>query len=248
MILANQLTKKFGDEIAVVEASFAIEKGEFVTFVGPSGCGKSTILKTLAGLQTPTSGELEVESQSTAFVFQEPNLLPWRTAIDNVTLPLEIVKHPSRNESKPVRLEKARAALRKVGLVSTDDKKIPRELSGGMRMRVSLARALVTEPQLMLMDEPFAALDDVLRIQLNEELLSLWQENDWTTVFVTHNVHEAVFLSQRILVMGTNPGRIVSEVAIPFDYPRKFQLQSSPQFTEIVHEVTRQLRESSSSE
>jgi NitT/TauT family transport system ATP-binding protein len=228
---------------------FRIQAGEFVSLLGPSGCGKSTLLRLIAGLRQATSGELLVSGLSpesarrsssgrVAFVFQDPTLLPWRTVTDNIRLPLELQGRP--RQEHPSLIDEA---LQLIGLTAADASKRPRMLSGGMRMRVSLARALVTDPQLLLLDEPFAALDDVLRQQLNEDLVRIWQQTRWTGIFVTHNVAEAVFLSQRVLVMSARPGRIIADVPIPFAYPRTTELRADPDFGRLTVELTQKLRE-----
>ena len=195
---------------------FSVRRGEFVSLVGPSGCGKTTILRLIAHLCGPSQGRLTISQASrTAYVFQEPTLLPWRNVRDNIRLPLELLRTPRSQQEAAVE-----DSLQRIGLRATDGGKYPRMLSGGMKMRVSLARALVTHPDILLLDEPFAALDDMLRQQLNEDLLSIWQEQRWTALFVTHNVAEAVFLSQRVLIMSAHPGRIVEAIEIPFGYPR----------------------------
>ena len=259
-------------QLGVRDVNLAVWRGELISLVGPSGCGKSTLLRMIAGLMTPTAGTLTAigvsgtalaagvspgsidftppvasaipltnsaaKSPRTAFVFQDSNLLPWRTVFDNIRLPLEL---------RGVAFEQQRSAvensLKLIGLKPDDATKRPRMLSGGMRMRVSLARALVTQPELLLLDEPFAALDDLLRQQLNEELLRIWTEQRWTGVFVTHNVAEAVFLSQRVLVMSKSPGTIIADIAVPFDHPRDPELRSTPEFAKLTGEVSRRLRE-----
>ena len=230
----------------------ACEPGDFVAVVGPSGCGKSTLLRVMAGLQSATSGEVHVgdsesdtdrDSNSTdtnSFVFQDPALLPWRTALDNIRLPLQLQKIPVVEQ-----MTAAHAARELVGLSSTDEQKLPKELSGGMRMRISLARALVTDPSLMLLDEPLAAIDDILREQLLVELSSIWYRRRWTGVMVTHNVDEAVFVSQRVIVMAADPGRITAEVAVPLPFPRSEPLRATPEFAAITGQVRAALRESS---
>ncbi len=240
-----------GGQVAVEEASFTIGGGEFVSIVGPSGCGKSTLLRIIAGLVAPSSGMIRVGHRTAAavtrgsarigFVFQDPRLLPWRTAAQNVGLPLELDRG-----SKTNRLPRVSEALSLVGLSQADAFKTPRMLSGGMRMRVSLARALVTEPEILLLDEPFGALDDLLRQQLNDELARIWLARRPTAVFVTHNVSEAVYLSQRILVVTPSPGRIASEVAIPFEYPRRPELKGTGEFARRVGEVSGLLRKAAS--
>jgi len=232
---------------ALSNLSLSIKEGEFVSIVGPSGCGKSTLLRLLALLLFPTSGRLQIdlpclveapeERPTTAFVFQEPRLLPWRTVDSNIRLPLELDKVPREKHDDLVA-----AALALIGLTEHDSRKYPRMLSGGMKMRVSLARALVRRPRLMLLDEPFAALDDVLRQQLNEELLRLWSEQKWTGVFVTHNVSEAVYLSRRVLVMSRAPGRIIGEYDIPFGDIRPPGLRATPEFAKLAGEISRTLR------
>jgi NitT/TauT family transport system ATP-binding protein len=237
-----------GRALSLRDVSVSMQRGEFVSIVGPSGCGKSTLLRLIAGLRNPTQGTLTVDGQApddartrTAFVFQEPNLLPWRTVRGNVGLPLELNRqttgHPTGTESKITQ------AIRLVGLNEADDGKRPRQLSGGMRMRVSLARALVIEPEILLLDEPFAALDDILRQQLNEELQRIWWQRRWTGLFVTHNVAEAVFLSQRVLVMSRSPGTLIADVPVPFDFPRETSLRASSEFARLVGDVSTQLRQ-----
>lgn len=246
-IVAERIGVRFGTQPAVEQASLRVRAGEFVSLVGPSGCGKSTLLRTIAGLIEPTAGTLTVgnlppvgarRTNRVAFVFQDPTLLPWRNVTDNIRLPLELAGVPRRAHRQPIE-----ESLRLIGLTSEDARKRPRKLSGGMRMRVSLARALVTNPDLLLLDEPFAALDDVLRQQLNEELARLWQSQRWTAVFVTHNVSEAVFLSQRILVMSARPGTLVAEIAVPFEYPRRPELRAEADFARLAGQVSARLRE-----
>jgi NitT/TauT family transport system ATP-binding protein len=231
---------------ALAEIDFEIMPGQFVSIVGPSGCGKSTLLRLIAGLVEPTSGALSVagcrpaaggrKAARLSFVFQDATLLPWRSVRDNVRLPLELDNRP-RQERKML----VERVLNMVGL-SDFERRYPSELSGGMRMRVSLARALVTEPELLLMDEPFGALDDITRQMLNEELAKLWAARRWTGVFVTHNISEAVFLSERILVMSPRPGRIVADIRVPFAPPRQNDLRSQGEFAHLIGEVAACLR------
>ena len=231
--------------LALNRLNLKCSRGEFISIVGPSGCGKSTVLRLIADLQQPTSGTIhrgweDGGANQVGFVFQQPNLLPWRKVLDNIAMPLEL-----RGESRQSRNAAARRAREIVGLSLDDETKLPRMLSGGMQMRVSVARALVTQPQVMLMDEPFAAVDDLLRTQLNEELMSLWQVQGWTTIFVTHHVHEAVFLSQRVLIMSPSPGRIVDDVKIDLPYPRPAGIRGSAGFAAIAHDVLQRLHKSS---
>ncbi len=230
-------------QLGVRDVNLAVQRGELISLVGPSGCGKSTLLRMIAGLMAPTAGTLSVQVGSandsrTAFVFQDSNLLPWRTVFDNIRLPLELRGVPF--DQQKVAVENS---LKLIGLKPDDATKRPRMLSGGMRMRVSLARALVTQPELLLLDEPFAALDDLLRQLLNEELLRIWTEQHWTGLFVTHNVAEAVFLSQRVLVMSKSPGTFIADIAVPFAHPRDPELRSTPEFAKLTGEVSRRLRE-----
>ena len=229
---------------------FEIPVGQFVSIVGPSGCGKSTLLRLVAGLVAPTRGTLEVAGEPPAvarrdrarlsFVFQDATLLPWRSVRANVRLPLELSR--SRAGDDEARVDEALAL---VGL-SDFAGRYPSELSGGMRMRVSLARALAIEPELLLLDEPFGALDDITRQALNEELMNLWFKRRWTALFVTHNIAEAVFLSERILVMSPRPGRIVADLSVPFAMPRTAALRSQAEFARLTGDVSRTLREATS--
>jgi NitT/TauT family transport system ATP-binding protein len=242
LITATSLGKEFaGGQAALADVDLQIEAGDFVSIVGPSGCGKSTLLRLVAGLDSPTSGEKKRESRRTAFVFQDATLLPWRNVVENIRLPLEL--DGVSNSASNVAID---ASLQLIGLTADDRAKFPRMLSGGMRMRVSLARALVTEPDLLLLDEPFGALDDMMRQRLNEDLLRVWTEKKPTALFVTHNVAEAVFLSQRILVMSSSPGRIVAEIPIPFEFPRPPELRATAEFARLAGEVSAALREGQS--
>ena len=188
----------------------SIQEGEFLSLLGPSGCGKSTVLRLIAGLGDKSAGSIEWSSlqHEIGFVFQDPTLMPWATVFDNIYLPLR-VRGIKKSEAKP-RIERA---MEQVGLAGFGNA-YPRELSGGMRMRVSIARALVAEPKILLMDEPFAALDEITRFKLNDDLLALWSSQRWTVVFVTHSVFESVYLSTRVVVMSARPGRISSEVRV----------------------------------
>jgi len=249
LIDARNVTMSYGPSRTVLDnVSCHVGRGEFVAMLGPSGCGKSTLLRLVAGLISPTAGSLTLAgaapaearrtSQRVAFVFQEPNLLPWRNVAANIALPLELTGVSRQQQAAAVE-----GILPLIGLTPDDARKRSRSLSGGMRMRVSLARALVTQPDLLLLDEPFAALDDVLRQQLNEELVRIWREGGWTGIFVTHNVAEAVFLSQRVLVMSARPGRLIADLRIPFDYPREPGLRADPAFARLCADLSQQLRE-----
>jgi NitT/TauT family transport system ATP-binding protein len=247
-VLADSVNMVFpSGQAALSSVSFEVRSGEFVALVGPSGCGKSTLLRMIAGLIAPTSGRMLIRDRRAfeahqddriGFVFQEPRLLPWRSAAHNVRLPLELegAGRAGQESSVPEVLEL-------VGLTARDSNKTPRMLSGGMRMRVSLARALVTNPNLLLLDEPFGALDDILRQQLNSDLTRIWMQRRPTTMFVTHNVAEAVYLSQRILVITPSPGRIAASVPVPFGYPREPDLRATAEFARCTGDVSDRLRE-----
>jgi NitT/TauT family transport system ATP-binding protein len=228
VIALNGIGKRFRNGVeALAGIELAVAQGDFLTLLGPSGCGKSTLLRILAGLVEPSSGRIvhrEDLLRRVGFVFQEPTLMPWATAWSNVYLPLRLAGEDRRSAGPRVS-----AALESVGLGGFANA-YPRQLSGGMRMRVSIARALVTDPELLLLDEPFAALDEFTRFRLNEDLLKLWHERRCTVVFVTHSVFEAVFLSNRIVVMTPRPGRIVAYCAIDLPYPRLRDLRTSPEY------------------
>lgn len=224
--------------VALKDVHFGIAEGEFISFLGPSGCGKSTALRMVAGLEEPTTGavivegkepkKLIAESSDIAFVFQEANLLPWRTVLDNVILPLEL-RGGSMKEHR-------REAIRVLEMVGLKDyvKAYPRQLSGGMKMRVSIARALAARPKLLLMDEPFAALDEITRQVLQRELLDIWEREKMTVLFVTHNVFEAVYLSSKIAVMSARPGRLASMIDVKLPYPRTLAMRTERPFAEYV--------------
>jgi NitT/TauT family transport system ATP-binding protein len=220
--------------LALDGVDLAIAGGEMVAVVGPSGCGKSTLLKIIAGLLTPTSGVVDFggDRPEIGYVFQDAHLLPWRTTIANVELFLEV-----DGVGKAERRERARAALRLVGLADFE-RSYPAELSGGMKMRVSLARTLATDPQLMLFDEPFAALDEITRNRLNNDLIRLQRDQGVTGVFVTHSIGEAVFLADRVEVMSPAPGRIVGVVDVPFGDDRSAALRTSAEFAAVARTVS----------
>ena len=236
-ITIDDLSMQYGDATVLDSVSCDIPAGQWISIVGPSGCGKSTLLRCVAGLTNPTTGMVQLGGQQPAFVFQDPTLLPWRNAADNIQLPLELEEQSTENRSDRI-LQVAQL----VGLDATDIHKYPRELSGGMRMRVSIARALVMKPNALLLDEPFAALDEILRQQLNQELLHIWQTQQMTVLFVTHNVTEAVYLSQRVLVLNAN-GTVGGDVAIDLPADRVPAIRNTPPFLEKTAAVTRILQE-----
>ncbi len=228
--------------VALEDVNLVIREGDFLSLLGPSGCGKSTALRIIAGLSSPTSGHLdwhgaELERGEIGFVFQEPTLLPWASVFDNVWLPLRL-----RGVSRQDAAREVADALELVHLTGFE-KAVPRELSGGMKMRVSIARSLVTRPRMLLMDEPFAALDEITRFKLNADILDLWRERGFTVVFVTHSVFESVFLSNRIAVMAARPGRIFREMTIDAPYPRTEAYRTSPDYAETCRSVSQALGE-----
>ena len=209
-----------------------VPAGQFISLLGPSGCGKSTLLKLMSGLLTPTQGRIQRTDSRLSYVFQDATLMPWASVADNVRLPLDLAHSP-----KTVAAERVQQTLATVGLTDFAHHK-PHQLSGGMQMRASIARALVTQPDVLLMDEPFGALDEITRHQLDDELRALWQRQPGlTVVFVTHSIAEAVFLSQRVIVMGARPGRIVADRAIDTPLPRDEAFRTSPQFNAQVREL-----------
>jgi NitT/TauT family transport system ATP-binding protein len=222
--------------VAVQDVSFSIHPGEFVTIVGPSGCGKSTLLKIVSGLLKNTAGSFELAPGNLGYVFQDATLLPWRTVRANVELLGEL-----EGMSKAERRAAASDAIELVGLAGFEDK-YPKSLSGGMKMRASLARALTLQPQTFLFDEPFGALDEITRERLNDELLALFEREQFAGLFITHSISEAVFLSTRVLVMSARPGRIVGDYRIPFDYPRRPELRFEPAFAQLCGRVSDALR------
>ncbi|MDQ0313899.1 ABC transporter ATP-binding protein [Amorphus orientalis] len=231
------VTKTFpGGVTAVRHVDLDVRQGEFLSLLGPSGCGKSTVLRMVAGLASPSSGQIlhphDAKARDVGFVFQEPTLMPWASAFSNVWLPLRL-----KGVSKRAAEARVMSALEGVGLADFAHS-YPRELSGGMRMRVSLARALVTEPSLLLLDEPFAALDEITRFKLNNDLLELWQRHGFTVVFVTHSVFESVYLSSRIAVMAARPGRILRTLSIDEPYPRQDAFRTSEAYAGFCRETS----------
>ena len=234
MISVSQVTKHFDEVHALSEVNLDIAAGEFITIVGLSGCGKSTLLRIIAGLIKPTTGQTLKKGKG-AFVFQDSALLPWRTVQGNVELLMELEK-----VNKSEREDKASLVLNKVGLTGFE-KSYPHQLSGGMKMRLSLARSLVLNPEYLLLDEPLSAIDELTREVLQEELHSLWNKDKFTAILVTHNVAEAVYLSIRVFVMSPRPGKVTDIIEIPFK-KRDHKLRSKPQFTKLVNEISGKLR------
>jgi NitT/TauT family transport system ATP-binding protein len=241
---------------ALLPVNLAVAEGAIVTLLGPSGCGKSTLLNLVAGLLQPTSGRVlrwgqpagdaghgARSSPRLGYVFQQPTLMPWASVLANVRLPLDLAHEP--HEPRAASDERVRAALKLVGL-ERFEQALPRELSGGMQMRASIARSLVTQPQLLLMDEPFGALDEITRNRLDGDLLGLWAARKLTVMFVTHSIHEAVFLSQRVLVMAARPGRVVEEVQIDEPYPRAPEFRVSTRFSQHAQRLQQALLAASS--
>lgn len=237
LLVLRDVGKNFSNgTTALRNVDLTIRKGDFLSLLGPSGCGKSTALRLIAGLSTPTTGILDWGSgqgrSDIGFVFQEPTLLPWASVFENIWLPLRL-RGVSRDKAAPV----IREMIDRVHLTGFEQA-MPRELSGGMKMRVSIARGLVTKPRLLLMDEPFAALDEITRFRLNNDLLELWQDERFTVVFVTHSVFESVFLSNRIVVMAARPGRVFREIPVDAPYPRDETFRTSPDYAALCREAS----------
>jgi NitT/TauT family transport system ATP-binding protein len=247
LVRLERVSKVFANGVVALEGlDLSVGEHEFLSLLGPSGCGKSTALRLIAGLGAPSAGrivwadsgeDVRRARRDIGIVFQEPTLMPWATAWRNVYLPLRL-----EGANRRAVAAKVDAALAMVGL-SGFAGAYPRELSGGMKMRVSIARALVTEPRILLMDEPFAALDEITRFRLNDDLLRLWQTHRWTVVFVTHSVYESVYLSNRIAIMAARPGRIVSEVRIDAAYPRGEVFRTSAPYNDYCRKVSAKLHE-----
>lgn len=265
LITLEQVERRYANGVLALDGlSLAVPRRAFISLLGPSGCGKSTVLRLLAGLDPPSAGRLhrQADARDIGYVFQEPTLMPWACVLDNVALPLRLAQWPRERREAA-----ARQALAAVGLAEFAAA-MPRELSGGMQMRASIARALVTRPALLLLDEPFAALDEISRFRLNQELLALWQAPEagddrdrdrdsgrtstgdgaaagpggFTAVFVTHSVYEAVFLSQQVIVMSARPGRIVERIDIDASYPRDAGFRDTAAFNALCSRVSRALR------
>jgi NitT/TauT family transport system ATP-binding protein len=228
----HNLHKAFnGNIVAIDNLTLEIRGGEFLAVLGPSGCGKSTLLRIIAGLDQPSSGSVQRDDGKIAYVFQDAHLLPWRNVLRNVALPLELMGVPRAEQTGA-----AADALRQVGLGDAISR-YPAQLSGGMKMRVSLARALVTKPKLLLLDEPFAALDEITRQKLDEQLRELWLRHRMTVVFVTHSTGEATFLADRAVVFSARPARIVEDLAIDLPDHREANLRSDPKFAAITRQI-----------
>jgi len=250
VIEASHLSLTFetndGPVHALSDVSLDIQKGEFVSLIGPSGCGKTTLLRVIADLEQPSEGEISINGMSPhearlkrayGYVFQAPALYPWRTIGKNIALPLEIMGY-----SKSEQTERVRKGLDLVNLTGFE-KKFPWQLSGGMQQRASIARALSFDPDLLLMDEPFGALDEIVRDKLNEQLLRLWEMTQKTVVFVTHSIPEAVFLSTKIVVMSPRPGKIHDIITCDFPRDRTLDIRETPEFIDVANRVRQGLRE-----
>lgn len=244
-------TRGGGDVTALSGVSGTIESGEFVTLIGPSGCGKTTLLDIISGLAVPTSGQVRMDGQvlgpeeraaRVGMVFQKSVLLPWRTALENVFAPAEMGRQPPARTREDELRRRAGDLLELVGLAGFTEK-YPWELSGGMQQRVAIARALLLETSLMCMDEPFAALDEFTREQMHLEFLNLWSQQGFSTIFVTHNIFEAVFLSDRVLVMTPRPGRVVADVVSDLPRPRNREMIGSDAFARNVRRVREAMKE-----
>ena len=245
LVRVRGVSKVFPNGVhALDNLSLEVGDSEFLSVLGPSGCGKSTLLRLIAGLSSPSGGSIhwDGDRRDLGFVFQEPTLMPWATALANVELPLRLRGRSSSQVAAGERQARAAEALGQVGL-SGFERAYPRELSGGMKMRVSIARALVTAPRLLLLDEPFAALDEITRHRLNADLLEVWQRTKITVVFVTHSVFESVFLSQRIVVMAARPGRVQSQLRIEVPHPRPDSFRTSPEYAAMCRVASRRLGE-----
>nr|WP_315203163.1 ABC transporter ATP-binding protein [uncultured Albidiferax sp.] len=241
--LAYNDTQRAQGQFAVEAINLQVQQGEFIAIVGPSGCGKSTFMKLATGLKMPSKGRIRIDGQAvtgplkiSGMAFQAPSLLPWRTTVDNVLLPLEIVE-PYRSNFRAQRkeyVERARQLLQKVGLGGYEDK-FPWQLSGGMQQRASICRALIHEPKMLLLDEPFGALDAFTREELWCILRDLWAEQRFNVILVTHDLRESVFLADTVYVMGKSPGRFMHKQHIALPHPRDLELTYTPAFTDIVH-------------
>jgi len=251
LVSLHGVGKIFPNGVAALrDATFTVREHEFVSLLGPSGCGKSTALRIIAGLSEPAAGDViwrdgaapDGSKGEIGFVFQEPTLMPWTSVAGNVHLPLKLA-----GIDRAAAMPRIREALARVGLAAFESA-FPRELSGGMKMRVSIARALVTNPKLLLMDEPFAALDEITRFKLNNDLLTLWASMRQTAIFVTHSVFESVYLSSRIIVMTSRPGRVHAQIAVDAPYPRTEAFRTSPEYAALCRTVSEALVEAMAQE
>jgi len=239
IIVSNAVSRSFGSFTAIDKVSLTVREGQFITIVGPSGCGKSTLLQILAGLVAPSDGEVQIDGErlngprpdKIGMVFQEPLLLPWKTAAENVEFPL-LLRHVAANQ----RRERSLTLLDLVGLAGSVDK-YPHQLSGGMKQRVAIARGLVQNPRIVLMDEPFAALDEQTRSRMWGELLRIWERTHATILFVTHGLLEAIYLADTVLVMGTNPGRIIAHIDVPLPRPRTYDMIGSVEAGQLRNHI-----------
>jgi len=231
-ITIEHLDVQFDDTSVLQDVSLNVKQGEWLSIVGPSGCGKSTLLRVISRLTSASAGRMTALFRTPAFVFQDPTLMPWRTVQDNVRLAMELEGTPLKEQ-----VTATRSAVEAVGLEESDLDKYPRQLSGGMRMRVSLARAMVTQPDLLLLDEPFAALDEILREQLNQLVHEIWRQRQMTTLFVTHNVTEAVYLGGRVIVMNSD-GQLVNDRTIDLPNERVPSLKTTSGFIKQVVDVS----------
>jgi len=243
-LTVSRLNKSFGDLAALRSIDLSVERGEFISVVGPSGCGKTTFLRIVAGLEHATSGEVSLDGRlvrepgtDRGFVFQNDSLLPWRTAFANAIIGREVA-----GKIGPADRERTMELLKLVGLEGFESYH-PRQLSGGMRQRVNLARALAIDPEILLMDEPFAALDAQTREIMQAELLRIWERGQKTVLFVTHQIDEAVFLSDRVLVFARRPGRIQAEIKIPLPRPRALEVKRTPEFVTMVDRIWKMIED-----
>ena len=248
LVAIRQVSQRFGADgdavLALDRIDLEVPDGQFLAVVGPSGCGKSTLLSLVAGLQQPSTGTVVCDGEAmtapkprkVGMVFQEANLLPWLSAVDNVAFPLKLRHVPKRE-----RLTAARRMLELTGLADAEDR-LPHQLSGGMKQRVAIARGLVQNPAVLLMDEPFASLDEQTRMVLGDELLRIWSETRKTVLFVTHSLNEAVYLADRVVVLSARPGRVVDDVAVDLPRPRTFAMTSSEQFGVLKDRIWQHIR------
>ncbi|MBA4022929.1 MAG: ABC transporter ATP-binding protein [Gordonia sp.] len=240
MVFADVVKQFDTGTVAIEKADLEVRRGDFVAVVGPSGCGKSTLLRMAAGLESPTEGSVAVAGESVGFIFQEPTLLPWRNVRANVELSAELRGGELRRDRRGHRADYKRRAAEAISAVGLDQfaNQLPNALSGGMKMRVSLARALTLSPEIMLLDEPFGALDEMTRLEMQAELQRLYATEKFTAMFITHSVSEAVYLANKVVVMTPRPGRIAAVIDIDLPYPRDPELRFDPRFNEYVADIS----------